>query len=410
MIRSKYTISVLLMTAALLYSTNGMAQRNVAQKNVPCPSDSISKAVFKGSTNMAYPLFQNTDSKNNSNENVIISPLSINELLSVIANGADGNTLTQINDVLGIEDVSAENVSGAYSKLNDYFTSFGSKFTIKNNSSIWIDTKFKPKTDFTAKNRNTLKAEIRNTSLSVENTKTDINLWCSRNTHNSIKEVFSQPLSKDSKIALVNTVFFQGTWKYPFDSDVTRIQEFTNADGSKSKVMMMQNEFEFQAFVGDRIDLLRIPYINNNVYMEVYLPHKGEKLDDCMRSLTRKQDFQMRKNAVKQKVALDIPRTDLKCVIDFKEPLQEMGLTDDFSSEAVLSGISDNSPHITDIKQVTCIQISEEGAPAASVRERIKGMDITQAPLFFTINRPFFFTIREHKSGTILFMGKVRKL
>ena len=405
---AKLKTIALLMTAAFLYTTNGMAQRPFGQKDVPCPSDSISKTVFKGSTNMAYNLFQKADTKKN--ENIIISPLSLDELLAVIANGADGNTLTQINDAMGIEDVSAENVSGAYSKLNDYFTAFGPKFTIKNNHSVWIDTKFKPKSDFNIKNRNALKAEIRNTSLAVENTRTDMNLLCTRNTNNSIKDAFTKPLSQDSKIILVNTFLFQGTWKYPFDSDVTRLQEFTNADGSKSKIMMMQNEFEYQAFVGDRIDLLRIPYVNGNVYMEVYLPHKGENLDDCMRSLTRKQDFQMRKNATKQKVALDMPRVELKCVTDFKEPLQQMGMTDAFSSEAVLSGISDNSPQITDIKQITCVKISEEGAPAASIRERVKDMDLTQAPLFFTINRPFFFTIREHKSGTILFMGKVRKL
>ena len=133
----------MLMSAAFLYTTNAMAQRYGAQKDVPCPSDSISKVVFKGSTNMAYNLFQKADTKNN--ENIIISPLSLDELLAAIANGADGNTLTQINDVMGIEDVSAEKTSDSFGKLNDYFLVFGPKFTIKNNHSIWIDTKFKSK-------------------------------------------------------------------------------------------------------------------------------------------------------------------------------------------------------------------------------------------------------------------------
>lgn len=402
---------ILLMSAAFLYTTNGMAQRHTAQKDVPCPSDSISKAVFKGATNMAYPLFQNTDNANNNNENIIISPLSLTELLAILANSADGNTLSQINEVMGVDGINAANTSEAFGKLNNYFTSFGSKLIIKNNNSIWLNTDVKPKGDLMAKSRTApLKAEIRNTSLAMENTRSEINLWCTRNTNNSIKEALTQPLSNDSKVALINTIFFQGSWKYPFDTDVTRPQDFTNANGSKTKVMMMQNEFEFQAFVGDRIDLIRIPYINGSVYMEIYLPHKGENLDDCMRSLNRKQDFQMRKNATKQKVALDMPRMELKCVTDYSDPLQKMGMTDAFSAEATLPGISDNSPRISDIKQVTCIKINEEGAPAASVRDRVKDMDITQAPLFFTINRPFFFTIREHKSGTILFMGKVRKL
>ena len=97
---AKLKTIALLMTAAFLYTTNGMAQRPFGQKDVPCPSDSISKTVFKGSTNMAYNLFQKADTKKN--ENIIISPLSLDELLAVIANGADGNTLTQINDAMGI--------------------------------------------------------------------------------------------------------------------------------------------------------------------------------------------------------------------------------------------------------------------------------------------------------------------
>ena len=410
MIRSKFIISVLLMPVAILASTNCMAQTRQAN-TLACPLDSTAKAIYKGETSMAYTLFEKVDKAHNANENVVISPLCLADALAILGNGAKGITSDQIMSVLGTEDLEAGKLSEVYGKLNDYLAGFARENGIKNAHSVWIDNKFKLKNEYTTKNRNDFKAEIRNHILASDMTKNNINLWCSQNTRGSIKNILSQPLSSEAKIALFNIVCFNGTWNNVFEEDVTRPMEFQNADGTKSKVMMMQQEEHYQVYEGDKMDLLRIPYLKGNFYMEIYLPHKGENLEDCMRNFNKKQDTQMRKRTSDQKVALDMPRLDLKCENNFIESLKAMEMTDAFSSEADFSGIADNSPYVSDIRQIINLKFAEKGTDAVPTsRKPFNSEEMTVKPFFFTMNRPFFFTIREHKSGTILFMGKVRKL
>ena len=119
----------------------------------------------------------------------------------------------------------------------------------------------------------------------------------------------------------------------------------------------------------------------------------------------------MRKRTSDQKVALDMPRMDLKCVTEFNEPLKAMEMTDAFSLEADFSGIANNSPSVSDIRQIINLKFCEKGTDAVSSSKKpFNSEEMTVKPFFFTMNRPFFFTIRERQSGVILFMGKVRKL
>ena len=398
------------MPIAILTPTNCMAQARQANTTA-CPLDSTAKVIYKGETSMAYTLFEQVDKLHDKNENIVISPLCLADALAILANGAKGITSDQIMSILGTEDLEAGKISEVYGKLNDYLAGFARENGIKNAHSVWIDNKFKLKNEYTTKNRNDFKAEIRNHILASDMTKNNINLWCSQNTRGSIKNILSQPLSSDAKIALFNIVCFNGTWNNVFEEDVTRPMDFKNADGTKSKVMMMQQEEHYQVYEGDKMDLLRIPYLKGNFYMEIYLPHKGENLEDCMRNFSKKQDTQMRKRTSDQKVALDMPRLDLKCENNFIEPLKAMEMTDAFSSEADFSGIADNSPSVSDIRQIISLKFAEKGTDAVPTsRKPFNSEEMTVKPFFFTMNRPFFFTIREHKSGTILFMGKVRKL
>lgn len=399
--------------AGILAPTDCRAQQRSAQQSatIDCPLDSAAKAIYKGETDMAYSLFEQVDRQGKANENIIISPLGLAESLSLLANGANGITLDQIMSVLGTDDLSGEKASEVFGKLNDYLAANSREVAMQAASSIWIDSKFKVKGDYTARNRNLLKADTRNTALATEFAMNDINQWCNKQTKGSIRNALAKSLDSGTQMAVFNAMYFNGTWKTTFDPGVTRPMSFTNADGSKSRVMMMQQEEYYQALAGEKMDLVRIPYLKGGFYIEIYLPHKGENLDDCMRNLNKKQDLQFRKRTTKQKVALDMPRMELQYDMSMTEPLKAMDITDAFSPEADFKGISDTPASVSDIRQITVLKFTEEGTEAANVtREKYNGNDFTVKPFFFTIDRPFFFTIREQKSNTILFMGKIRKL
>lgn len=406
--RRKIKIASLVASAFLFCHTGSWAQQKAMSE---CPTDSAAKAVFKGETNMAYPLLQQVDKLHDSNENIIFSPLGVANALSLLGNGAKGITLDQITAALGTEDIDAEKVCGAYGKLNDYLSNAPREVNFKTAYSLWVSNQFKLKNDFVTKNRNFLKAEIRNMNLGIDMTRGEINRWCEKNSIRKFSNVFTQPFGSETKSVLLNTLYFNGTWMHTFNSDVTRQMEFTNADGSKSKVMMMQQQNYYQVYVGDKMDLLRFPYIKGKFYMEIYLPHKDENLDDCLKNLNKKQDLQMRKQTSRQKVNIDLPRMELKCVTSLIEPLKAMDVTDAFAPEADFPGIAEGSVSVSEFKQLTFLEITEKGTDAINPDDKpFDGGDITVRPLPFTVNRPFFFTIRESKSNTIIFMGKVRKL
>lgn len=406
--RRKIKIAAILASTFLFCHTGSWAQQKAVSE---CPADSVAKAVFKGSTNMAYSLLEQADKLHDKNENLIFSPLGTANALSLLANGAKGITLDQITAALGTEDLDAEKTCGAYGKLNDYLSNAPREVNFKTAYSLWVSNQFKLKNDFAAKSRNILKAEIRNTNLGIDMTRTEINRWCEKNSIRKFSNVFTQPFGSETKFVLLNTQFFNGTWMHTFNPDVTRLMEFTNADGTKSKVMMMQQQNYYHVYTGDKLDMLRLPYIKGKFYMEIYLPHKGENLDECLKNLNKKQDLQMRKHTSKQKVNIDLPRMELKCATSLIEPLKAMDVTDAFSSEADLPGIAEGTVSVSEIRQLTFLEISERGTDAINPDDKpFDGGDITVKPFYFTVNRPFFFTIRESKSNTIIFMGKVRKL
>ena len=88
-------------------------------------------------------------------------------------------------------------------------------------------------------------------------------------------------------------------------------------------------------------------------------------------------------------------------------------MSDAFANNAIFSKISDNDLYVSDIHQTTFIKVDEEGTEAAAETDEIlkcKEIVVNQETLEFNMNRPFVYLIRDKITGTILFMGKVRKL
>lgn len=399
------------MTAILLTSTSCVSEK---LEPTPCPNTPIASTSFKASTQMAFPLLAKVDSFAKPNENICISPISLSEALAMIANGANGNTLRQITNVIGTPNDSIEKVSEAFGTLNKYLATADESSSVTLANSIWIDESIKVKDEFIDKNEELLNAETINQELASDATKNDINSWCEQKTNGNIKEFLKEPLSENDDIVLINTLHFKARWKDEFSKEETKEADFTNYDGSKSKVMMMNMCLEGLACPGKKMDMAIFPYSNGTFCMEVFLPHEGENLDSCLANFTAENVEKMEKWATEfDEVNVSMPRMELKCETNFNEPLKAMGMTEAFSQKADFSGISDDGGKISEVKQATTIKIDEEGTEASAVTiEKCCTLSAIMEPrtLEFNMNRPFAYTIREKVSGTILFMGKVRKL
>ena len=409
---SKFYAMALLMSAALFTTASCDSSSDDSETPQPtvCPTEESLVHVVSASTNNAFPLFSEVDAITDANENFTISPLSLSEALAIASNGANGDTRKQIAEIIGVNGMSKETVNETFNSLNDYLANADSKTTFSIANSVWIDEDFEVKPEFL--NDKKLIGETFHQNLSSTKTMNDFNNWCDTKTNGCIKKVLSEPLSGDCMMVIANALYFKGMWKYQFDKDNTTEKDFNNSDGTKSKVKMMSQKCKFLAYSGENMDMVELPYGNENFCMDVILPHEGKNLDECMKDFTLNTFlYEYVKDSKQTDVVVQMPRMKLECTKSLVKPLKAMGMTDAFlDGKADFTGISDSRIFISDVKQSTYVNVDEEGTEAAAVTT----VELTQkandnVPVF-RMDRPFTYIIRERTTGTILFMGKVRKL
>ena len=409
--KSKIHSIGLLMLAALFTITSCDSSDDTETTGpVVCPTDQTTTSILEASINKAFPLFAAVDAATKANENFTISPLSLSEMLAMASNGANGETRKQINSIIGANDnISKESLNEAFNGLNEYLARVDSKTTFTTANSVWIDEGFKVKPEFFSDKK--LIGETFNQKLSTIKTMDDINHWCDIKTSGCIKDILTEPLDDYCRMVLANALYFKGMWKNKFSKDDTKEKEFTNSDGSKSKVQMMSQSSMFLGYEGLDMDFAEFPYGNDNYCMDVFLPHEDKKLDECMKNFDQKTFEEYLNKAGKGEVLVEMPRMKLNYKTSLVKPLKAMGMTDAFSDDADFSGISNEKTYISDMIQATFVNVDEEGTEAAAVTIATMKNDIMpmRTSTFF-MNRPFAYIIREKTTGTILFMGKVRKL
>ena len=409
---SKFYAMALLMSAALFTTASCDSSSDDSETPQPtvCPTEESLVHVVSASTNNAFPLFSEVDAITDANENFTISPLSLSEALAIASNGANGDTRKQIAEIIGVNGMSKETVNETFNSLNDYLANADSKTTFSIAYSVWIDEGFEVKPEFL--NDKKLIGETFYQNLSSTKTMNDFNNWCDTKTNGCIKKVLSEPLSGDCMMVIANALYFKGMWKYQFDKDNTTEQDFNNSDGTKSRVKMMSQKCKFLAYSGENMDMVELPYGNENFCMDVILPHEGKNLDECMKDFTLNTFlYKYIKDSKQTDVVVQMPRMKLECTKSLVKPLKAMGMTDAFlDGKADFTGISDNRIFISDVKQSTYVNVDEEGTEAAAVTTVELTQKANDNVPEFRMDRPFTYIIRERTTGTILFMGKVRKL
>ena len=411
---SKFYTMALLMPAALLSITSCSSDNEDEDTPVVCPTTPTTRTISESNNDLAFPLFNKVCDNEEPNENVIVSPLSLTEVLVMLSNGAKGETLNQINALLGTKDSPLEERNAAICDLNDYLIAADKKTSVAIANSQWIDDEFKVKDKYIQVNKKWLNAETRNQDLATEKTMNDINSWCDKNTQGCIKKLLEEPLSDDCRLALINALYFKGMWAQKFNKNNTTDEDFTNSDSSKSKVKMMFQIEKFPAYEGKDLDMVEFPYGDNKFCMDVILPHEGKKLDECLKGLSSTAFSEYVNQFQQRDVVVSMPRMELKFKTILNKPLTDLGMKSAFYPEtADFTGISDKSTFIGNIIQATYIKVDEEGTEAAAVTMAEMYDSAIHEPIsqvIFNMNRPFAFIIREKDSNTILFMGKVNKL
>lgn len=345
-------------------------------------------------------------------KNMMVSPLSLAQALSMLANGADGNTKTELMNVLGFGAYSVEEMNAYYMNLNKGLLSADKTSKIALANSFWINNQYTAIDSYKKTLQNSYDAEVQ--ELAFDNTiYAIINRWVEENTYGCIKNMlYEGDINNSTVMALLNATYFKGVWKNKFKKKNTFKGNFEAPDKSSFVEYMKQERLEANVYEDKECKLIELPYGNEAFGMVVVLPNEEVSLDELTQSVDAdKWQNWMEQLSLHTNVLVQLPKFTGKYEYNenLKQTLIEMGVVDAFSKlDADFSQMIEGKTYVDIIKQNSFIEVNEEGTEAAAaVYTGENALEGAVKRFEFKATRPFFYAIKEKSTNAILFMGKV---
>ncbi|KAG5883830.1 hypothetical protein JTB14_033751 [Gonioctena quinquepunctata] len=326
--------------------------------------------------------------------NVFFSPISIHAILSVVSQGAAGNTKNDLANTLNVPDVkvAAEGYKDIMSRLN----------SVLRPSHFLCDIQ---SLDF---------------DKNIEAAKT-INSWVLNKTKDKIKDLIdSKDLDKSTRLVLVNAIYFKGKWAEPFDAANTKTEKFY-LDGTRInfvyvQMMHLNTKFHFKNDETLGAKVLELHYINKDVSMIIILPNERDGIKKLEEKLAQTDLTKITEHMYRPEVNVSLPKIMIEQTIDLKDSLTELGLGDMFTDTADFSGMLE-SPEALCVSKVVhkaFIEVNEEGSEAAAASAMaMKGIQCfwtAPTPEEFLVDHPFIVILGTKKTSEdrlILFYGRI---
>lgn len=332
--------------------------------------------------------------------NFVFSPAGLCSVLEMLREGMD-----ESSDVY-------ERVSSLILGFNNTIdTCKEENFQLEHAASLWYNQKLGDiKKEYIDILQDEYEAEVHHADFAQKmKTKLWIDKWVSDRTHRMIPKLNTE-LSEEALMLVLDAIYLNGKWKYPFDSDCTDTDIFYNADGSEAEVdMMYQNMEEAEYGETEAYQVINLPYKDSEYSMVVVLPKEGNCIEEMMADDSW-QNIDLEEN----EVDLYMPRFKFNNTLSFKGILTNVGLGDMFDTYTCFPHVTDLLANISQIKQQCVIKVEEEGTEAAALTivECITGCcppDDIPETITMRLDRPFGFAIKGG-FGELLFMGVVKNM
>lgn len=342
-----------------------------------------------------------------SQDNLMLSPLSASTALTMLMNGSEANTKTQLGQMLGYGSVNQTEVNAIYKSLVSQLLAADPSVELKLANAVFYDNPFQVKPTFITTMSTDFMAQTQALDFRSTNALKTINNWAADNTNGKIEKVLNQ-IDPNAVMFLMNALYFKGIWTNQFDKDQTKNASFLLANGESIQVPTMHGDIPYKSFNGETYVAIELAYGRQNFVMDIIMPTNSlvsflpqfdaelwNEITNAFSSITNPSE-----------APLAMPRFKFSYEKVLNDQLKALGMTDAFDpSLANLSPISDEDIFVSFVKQNTFVDVNEEGTEAAAVTTI--GVELTSMPSGVVINKPFIFAIREQTTNTLLFMGQV---
>ena len=329
--------------------------------------------------------------------NVTVSPYSVQRMLDLARSGAASETKTEIEQILG------------YTESVKWGTSPDGTLTIAD--ALWIQQGYPILPEFLQTTRENFGSSIeqadfaRNPNEAVK----QINAWCSKNTKNKIPSLFDR-LNPNTRLVLANAIHFSADWKTRFNKNRTQDGDFTLLDGRKTKTKLMSQESVTKYGETDDTFALELPYKDEGYAMVLLLPKNPANFVQWESKMTFQKFNLLRHLMAMNLVDLWMPKFTMESDIPLNETLQQLGMQAAFDqNKADFSKIANvvEPLFVSDVLQKTFVEVDETGTRAAAATGIALGCSAPSRPEIFHADRPFLYAIV--KGNTVLFLGRFVK-
>lgn len=364
----------------------------------------VEKSVVSSDNSFGLKLFSCINNAEQ-NKNVFISPFSVSMALGMALNGANGATLDSMKKVLEHSNFTMQEINESYKNISYILTHLDPKVVFQIANSVWYRIGFDVYPTFLNNCHTYFDAEVDSLDFSSPGAVVTINNWVNTKTNGKIPTILT--VIPDSVVMyLINAIYFKGIWTYQFDPAKTMDTTFTTSAGNTVSCKMMAQKATYAYKISQQAQIIDLPYGDRLFSMTIILPNEGINIDQFAEELTQQQWDTLVNNLDSTKVDLYVPKFKLEYEKKLNDELVAMGMGIAFSDFADFSRIANRPLAISEVKHKTFVEVDEEGTEAAAVTS-VSMMPTAVLNPTMRINHPFIFAIREHKSGTILFIGKI---
>ena len=373
----------------------------------------IDGSVVTANTQFGFNLFDEIR-KTEQDKNIFISPFSVSLALAMTLNGAAAETEQAMTNTLQLQGLDSEAINVGYAGLRHTLLTADPKVTLAIANSLWTRQGVSFNQSFLQRNAQFFGAEISALDFTDPRTVETINQWVDTNTNGKITKILDE-IDPAAVLFLINAIYFKGTWQREFDPSETQEGPFHLAKGDVKQVPMMRQERQYPYYRGENFQAISLAYGDGQMRMYIFLPDGESDLNSFLENLNAENWENWMSRFHGQDVSLVMPKFKLEYERNLNDTLKALGMDiafapnlADFSRMAPLETLGVKNLYIGEVLHKTFVEVNEEGTEAAAVTSvGVRATSVPPPPIPFTIDRPFFFAIRDNETKTVLFMGIV---
>lgn len=337
--------------------------------------------------------------------NTLVSPLSVALAFAMVAEGADNETLAEIEDVLGMNIEELRVFAQGFLKENK-------QLSISN--SLWINNidGFNVNKDFLENNSAYHNAEVFEGKFN-DKTVEEINNWVNDKTEGMIDKIVDN-LDERSVMCLVNALLFDAKWEEEYKEHQVNDGVFTTEKGEINPAKYLDGSDNL--YIKDENAQGFVKYYDGRDYAFVaLLPDADVSVQDYVKTFNRKKLDELLKNAEETKVITRLPKFEYETKLNLNSVLKDMGMEKAFDKEKAdfsrLGQILGGNIWVGDVMHSTKITVAEQGTKAGAATAVIKygagASPAQEEPKEVYLERPFVYMIIDMENNLPIFMGTV---